>query len=694
MSDIGRKRSVDFEGTRWSIYDISRGPDQSLWVILEAGDEVRRVPYRTLVEVLMDPTAPEVAETRGPDTPELAELPAEQRRWVLGRYQDLMELAGVEYAGRVPAPGFEQEAPIGARLHAMSARLTEQGETHCSPRTLRRQLKAVLADGYPALIHGNKTTSDRRLAGLDPELLEAARVFALDQQAKAKTSERKLLQLLRVELRAKGFDIDGLGRDRCRLLLAHATRGLGLHHQARSRKTHSNKPYSVYASRLVDAPGQLVHIDGNDTVIHCWDPDRGWVRTTILSALDCYSRAVLALRVVPGRPSARDIALLLYDIGKPHVTRVGHPYDYSVWHGLPIEATIDEVVGFRAPRPGKTVIGPKPALTPSNVVCDHGGENDSDTLFAVAARNGIDITFAAPRTPHAKGIVETWHRYLAEVQSGLPGFKGRSPDNHPDNAEQAALLSRSDLEDALWESIITIYHQRPHAGLLDPSGRPAQLSPVGVLEAYLSAGGALRVPDDPYRFLEFLPSVEVKLQDYGINLNRRVYNSAGLLECRQHLQRGVGAQSISLRIHYDPYDVSVIFVRHPLHRHWMAIPRAHSDGDSVAPYSQLVQSTLLAQQGDCLSADEQDRREEELINRWRAGVFTDVKDKRLAAIEHARSTSLARDRIEAPALARLIQTSVRDSSDSDFPSGADTTEIDVDFGFVGEWDELGEDTPW
>ena len=223
--------------------------------------------------------------------------------------------------------------------------------------------------------------------------------------------------------------------------------------------------------------------------MHCWDADRGWVRTTILTALDCYSRAVLALRVVPGKPSARDIALLLYDIGKPVVARVGHPYDFSAWHGIPQVMLVEETSGLRSRKVGQRVIGAKPALTPTNVVVDHGGENDNDVVFAVAERNGIDITFAPPRTPHNKGMVETWHRYLAEVQSALPGFKGRSPDNHPDGAEATALLTRADLEDALWESIISVYHQRRHRGLRDPSGREAELSPVGVLEAYLDVVG-------------------------------------------------------------------------------------------------------------------------------------------------------------------------------------------------------------
>ena len=68
--------------------------------------------------------------------------------------------------------------------------------------------------------------------------------------------------------------------------------------------------------------------------------------------------------------------------------------------------------------------------------------------------------------------METWHNKLVEVQSLLPGFKGASPANHPKHAEKAALLTVADLHDALWEYVLTIYHQQPQEGdgdRVDPS---------------------------------------------------------------------------------------------------------------------------------------------------------------------------------------------------------------------------------
>lgn len=66
-----------------------------------------------------------------------------------------------------------------------------------------------------------------------------------------------------------------------------------------------------------------------------------------MTAIDIFTRCIVALRVVTGSVTSRDVAMLIWDIGRPTVTRAGFPYELAHHHGMP---TLIAVNHSRPPR--------------------------------------------------------------------------------------------------------------------------------------------------------------------------------------------------------------------------------------------------------------------------------------------------------------------------------------------------------
>ena len=174
------------------------------------------------------------------------------------------------------------------------------------------------------------------------------------------------------------------------------------------------------------------------------------VPAVVLSAIDIYTRWFVALRVCVGAATSRDVCALIAQMGRPTVTRAGYPFELELWHGIPKLVVVND-----DPEGEKTsmakVIGRKPAIHPSTIVFDHGSENASDHVLGFAAECGIDVVFCPPRRGHTKGVVESIHRVIADVESTMPIHKGQNVLNRPTELELAVPIKPQDLQDMLWE---------------------------------------------------------------------------------------------------------------------------------------------------------------------------------------------------------------------------------------------------
>ena len=153
----------------------------------------------------------------------------------------------------------------------------------------------------------------------------------------------------------------------------------------------------------------------------------------------------------------------------------------------------------------------------------------------------------------------------------LAGYTGRNPDRRGDRVEEQAAWTVPDLQDLL-DEWLAVWQGRPHDALRDPVFPRRALSPNEKYAALVAAAGYLPVPLSGEDYLELLPVTWRAVNDYGIRIDYRTYDHAGLAPWRRQ-HSGITARKGLWEVHYDPYDVSRVFVRTP--DGWVTAPWTH-----------------------------------------------------------------------------------------------------------------------
>lgn len=370
--------------------------------------------------------APPVDVLEQHPAPMLAELGEEERAAVSKRYRDLVQIETGSLRGNPEAdrragilnPAYDPKSTTSAeRLITKSRELRALGEMGASRASLYRQVGRI-GEGPDFLIHGNRRTLTQRLDEFDPVVVEIVREEVAAESQRPRKSQRKLLVRIRSRL-DRAAVADEVTRHQLGVLVGEVSRGRGLHHVAKTRRSESSRPLAVYGAQRVSRPGELVQVDATPTTVAILGPQGVLVPAVILSAIDVYTRWFVALRVCVGAATSRDVCALIAQMGRPTVTRAGYPYELEMWHGIPrLVALNDDPEGEKTTI--QKVIGRKPAIHSSTLVFDHGTENASVHTLGFAAECGIDVVFCPPRQGHAKGVVEAIHRVIADVESTLP----------------------------------------------------------------------------------------------------------------------------------------------------------------------------------------------------------------------------------------------------------------------------------
>lgn len=652
---IGLGRHLTFRGERMTIigYAEEIGTRDRV-VVLEGGGRQINVSWAGLWAEI------ERATRRPPDLDAVDQLPRAafddlsetEQAALLPRIRDALQVITGSRTGTPELdrsngtldPDFDPlTTEFADRVRAMTRKLQFEQRSR-SRMTLYRDCSGLQALGLNYFVHGNRKTV-AALPSIDADTEDELRRFVAAAGSDAQRSQRHLVVAARSHFLDRGLDL-ALTTPELTKWLGFLTRGKALHREARSRQTHVNKPEGVYGRISPTRPGEYVQVDATDTAIHCLFPGLGWAKASILVAVDVYSRCVVAVRVVPGKPNSRDVALLLYDMALPQAMRAGYPYSYQYYCGTPRLVEITTADGSRRLRAPES-LGEKPAVQATHVVFDRGREMENLHLMAAAEEAGIGLVFCPPGAPYAKGVIESINRMLTRVQELLPAYKGASPANHPKGVESRALLTVGDLQDAIWSYVLTIYHHRPHKELASPLHTRQKSTPAEAYQQYLDHGGWIPIATRWDRMISFLPREQRRVQEYGINFRNHIYNSAELVEIRQHVQRGVGTKAIPLTVYYDPYDVTRVFVRHPLIQKWLRIPMWDPMGLAMPPYSDVLTNVALERAMDSdthhLSRTALPEAEAKFQAAWSRGVFEDRREERAAALEAARRAQHAFD---------------------------------------------------
>jgi putative transposase len=127
---------------------------------------------------------------------------------------------------------------------------------------------------------------------------------------------------------------------------------------------------------------------------------------------------------------------------------------------------------------------------------------------------------------------------------------------------RASSCTLPELQDLFDEWLLAGWQARPHDALRDPLLPRRVLSPNEMYAALAAAAGYLPLALSGEDYLELLPVAWRQINAYGIRMGHRTYDCAQLGPWRlQH--SGVMAKRGLWEVHYDPYDLSHVFVRTP-----------------------------------------------------------------------------------------------------------------------------------
>ena len=334
---------------------------------------------------------------------------------------------------------------------------------------------------------------------------------------------------------------------------------------ARTRRTLAHQPEGPFGTVVAIRPGEWMQIDSTpfDVAIRLDDEVSGRVELTGL--VDVATRTVAAAVL---RPTTRavDASLLLARAMTPEPMRPGWPQAVSMaYSALPyrLMRQVDDRLENAAARP---------VIVPETIVYDHGSVYVSSTFRSACRTLGINAQPAHEDTPTDKPIIErTLESAKTLFAQYVTGYLGASVEHRGADADQRAVFSLIELQDLLDEWIVTHWQNRPHDGLRDPLNPQRVLTPNEKYAALLAVAGYVPVPLSPDDYIALLPSTPRVINSYGIKINHRVYDSEELNRYRGQLS-GCTALGKRWEVHYDPYDVTRVWVRN------------HQDGGFILAY--------------------------------------------------------------------------------------------------------------
>ncbi|MGK3944427.1 transposase [Streptomyces caeruleatus] len=322
---------------------------------------------------------------------------------------------------------------------------------------------------------------------------------------------------------------------------------------ARTRRSLAKQPEGMFGQLTAARPGEVMEIDSTPVdvlVVH----DDGTVDTVELTGIVDIATRTLAAAVLRPSTKAVDAALLLARAMTPEPMRPGWADALRMSRSVLPHASLmalDERLAQAAA---------VPVITPEMIVCDRGKAYISDTFRSACQSLGISFQPAHPDTPTDKPHIE---KTLGSVASmfvqHLPGHKGRSTEHRGTDPAAEAVWTIHQLQELLQEWIVH-WQNRPHEGLRDPLMPGKALSPNEKYAALVAAAGHVPVALGPEEYIELLPRHWRTINSYGLRINHRTYDSAELNPLRRQ-PSGAGPDGRSWEVHYDPYDISRVWVR-------------------------------------------------------------------------------------------------------------------------------------
>jgi transposase InsO family protein len=398
-----------------------------------------------------------------------------------------------------------------------------------------------------------------------------------------------------------------------------------------TRRQTANRPQGVFTPSFAARPGEQVQIDSTPIDVLVLLDNGTPARADLTIVVDVATRTICAAVLRPVGTKAVDASLLLARMLVPEPMRPGWSEALRMSASVLPHARLLEVDARME------LAAAKPVIVPDTITIDGGKVFVSETFTRACGRLGISVQLARPRTPTDKAIVEaTFGAINTLFCQHVASYTGSNPTLRGTDATGAWTLP--ELQELLDEWVLAGWQPRPHDALRDPFQPRRMLSPNEKYASLVAAAGYLPLPLAGEDYLELLPVAWRQINAYGIKIDYRTYDCAELGPLRQQ-HSGVSGRRGLWGVHYDPYDLSRVFVRTP--DGWVTVPWTHLPMVS-APFAEFTwrhARTLTAQRGgDDSNETDVARVLDDLLTRAQAGPV-DKRSDRVAARTRVAATS-------------------------------------------------------
>lgn len=466
--------------------------------------------------------------------------------------------------GTRPKPEYDPACTILAeRERAKAVELAALGRP-VGRRTLQRMRARYRAQGLLGLVDHRAMRPTSPTGRADQRVIDAI-IRAIGEETDTSTGTRSRL-MRRVERLLETEHGPGAvampSRAAFYRLVEQLSTGRHTFSAATTRRQNANRPAGPFTPTMASRPGEQVQIDTTKLDLLAVLDDGTVRRPELTIAVDIATRTICAAVLRPESTKAVDAALLLAKMLVPEPMRPAWPQALAASASrlpharlLAIDARFEHAAA-------------KPVIVPETIVTDHGTVYLSQTFTAACQRLGISVQLAHPGTPTDKGVVErTFSSINTLFCQHVASYTGRDVSRRGVDPARKAAFSLPELDDLLQEWVIH-WQMRPHDGLVHPFLPGRSLSPNDVYALQVAASGYLPMPLGPSDYIELLPVTWRVINDYGIRIAHRTYDAPDLAAYRRQ-SSGVAVQRGKWEVHYDPHDLSHVFVRNHRDGGWI-----------------------------------------------------------------------------------------------------------------------------
>jgi transposase InsO family protein len=478
--------------------------------------------------------------------------------------------------GAAPRPEYDPATrTLSDREIAKAAELAAEG-TPVAVRTLQRLRARYAQQGLWGLVDQRATREWEITGRVDARVVAAVReALAAETCTSTGTRSRLIRRVCKALEECYGpGEVPLPAKTTFYKLIDTLSAGRHSFGSAVTRRQTANRPAGPFTPTLAARPGEQVQIDSTPLDVMVLLEDGVTVRADLTIAIDVATRTICAAVLRPVGTKAVDAALLLARMLVPEPMRPGWADALRMSasrlpHGRLVD--IDTRMELAAA---------KPVIVPDTIVVDGGKVFISDTFTRACERLGISVQKARPKTPTDKAIVEATFGSINTLWcQHLPAYTGSNTSRRGKQVEAAAAWTMPELQDLLDEWLICGWQSRPHDSLRDPWFPKRAISPNDAYAAMVAAAGYLPVTLTGEDYLELLPVTWRAINDYGIRINYRTYDVDYQTHGPDPLGRyrrqpsPVTAKRGLWEVHYDPYDVSQVFLRTT--EGWITVPWTH-----------------------------------------------------------------------------------------------------------------------